>query len=329
MTAVQVPIACPTVGIQGSGTAVAPSSGTSSTPQTCTGWQEQVEVVDVSNGGAKARGTVTLPVDPGWYWDWAAEDLFVVDLSNPDAPAVSSTVITQDPTAWWGNMQVVGNTLYTTHYAWVDQGTTANPYATIRYYLDSIDLSDRSHPRIGASINVPGILVGGSASDPNVIYTIDYQWNGSNTIDTFNVLDIQGNAAYLQSSIPLDGWVGNVIVSGTDVYTSTQVYSPTGNNPPVELHQIDVSNPRNPVDQVASGPQGWGWLLGVQGDRMLVTTGWNDGNGMDVYKLSPNAPPAYDQFVRTQGWSISSIARQNDTLYLSSGDCGVQVVNLN
>lgn len=365
VTAVQVPIACPTYG---GSTGVAPASGTSA-PQ-CTGWQEQVEVVDVSNGGAKARGKVSLPVDPGWYWYWgwygfysydwyyggeivqvggdalafrrwdpqyangsyldAAEDLFVVDLSNPDAPTVASTVITQDPNAWWGNMQVVGNTLYTTHYAWADTSTVSNPYGTIRYYLDAIDLSDRSHPRIGASINVPGILAGGSASDPNVIYTIDYKWDGNgSTVDTFNVLYIAGNAAYLQSSIPLDGWVGNVIVSGSTVYTSTQLYSPTANSPSVELHQIDVSNPRSPVDQIASGPQGWGWLLGVQGDRMLVTTGWNDGNGMDIYKLSPNAPPTYDQFVRTEGWSISSIARQGNDLYLSAGDWGVQVVNLN
>jgi hypothetical protein len=357
VTAVQLSIPCPTY--KG---AVGPATG-------CTGWQEQVQVVDLSNGGATPRGTVTLPVDPGWYWGWgwdgfyaydwyygseivqvggdalafrrwdpeyaygdtldAAENLFVVDLSNPDAPAVASTVITQDTTAWWGNMQVVGNTLYTTHYEWVDVSTPANPYGTTRYYIDAIDLTDRSQPKIGASINVPGVLVGGSANDPSVIYTIDYQWDGNgNSVDWFDVLQLSGNLAYLQSATPLDGWVGNVIVSGNTVYTSTQIYSPTGNNPPIELHQIDVTNPKNPVDQVASGPQGWGWILGVAGDRMLVTTGWGDNNGMDVYKLAPNTPPTYDQFVRTQGWSISSIARQGNTLYLSAGEWGVQVVNL-
>jgi hypothetical protein len=368
VTAVEVSVPCPNGGL-GVGP-VGVSSGSGASAAQCNGWQEQVQVVDVSNGGATARGKVTLPVDPGWYWNWgwfgfycydwyeggeivqvendalafrrwdpeyangtyldAAEDLFVVDLSNPDAPTVGSTVITQDATAWWGNMQVVGDTLYATHYEWVDQVTAANPYGTTRYYLDAIDLSDRSHPKIGQSINVPGVLVGGSATDPNLLYTIDYQWDGSgNTIDTFNVLARVGNVAYLQSRTPLDGWVGNVVVTGTTVYTSTQVYAPTGNNPPVELHQIDVTNPASPVDRVASGPQGWGWILGVQGDRMLVTTGWGDGNGLDIYKLSPNAAPAYDQFVRTQGWSISSIARQGNTLYLSSGDWGVQVVNLN
>ena len=47
-----------------------------------------------------------------------SSDLFVVDLSNPDAPAVSSVVVTTDWNGWWGDMKVVNDTLYTTHYEW-------------------------------------------------------------------------------------------------------------------------------------------------------------------------------------------------------------------
>jgi hypothetical protein len=95
----------------------------------------------------------------------------------------------------------------------------------------------------------------------------------------------------------------------------------------MELHQIDVTNPRQPVDRVASGKDGWGWLLDVQGDRALVTSGWGS-DGLDVYKLSPSAAPVYDQFVRTRGWSVRSLSRQNNTIFLSSGYWGVQAVTL-
>jgi hypothetical protein len=366
VTAIQVQVPAPCYGIAVAPVAVSGDAGDGGTQSDCQAWQEQVSVVDISGGGATVRGTVKLPIDPawGWYWGWegfypydwywggeivqvgtdalafrrwdpryavsgfyidSLESLFVVDLSNPDAPALASTAITQDPNGWWGNMKVVGNTLYTTHYEW-----PANPgsYPIIRYYLDSIDLSDRSHPKIGASINVPGVLVGGSSTDPSTLYLIDYQWYSNQQTNVLDVVHVSGSVATLVSSTPLDGWVGNVFVQGTTAYTSTQIYSPTGNSPPLELHQIDLSDPSHPVDQVASGPQGWGWIVDVEGDRMLVMTGWNDGNGLDVYKLTPGAAPAYDQFVRTQGWSMDSTARTTDSLFLSNGEWGVQAVPL-
>jgi hypothetical protein len=63
----------------------------------------------------------------------------------------------------------------------------------------------------------------------------------------------------------------------------------------------------------------------------MVTSGWGSyysPPGLDIYRLSPNAAPVYDQFVRTLGWSISSSARQGNQLFLSSGDWGVQTVQL-
>ncbi|MGH7268815.1 MAG: beta-propeller domain-containing protein, partial [Polyangiaceae bacterium] len=167
VTNVQIPVPCGQPGAAGvrgpvaSGAASAPVA-----PQTCTGWEQQVQVVDLSNGGAKLRGKIALPANPyggyaGWGWagfydyDWyngadvvqvggnalafrrwspdynvngawndAASDLFVVDLSNPDAPHFASTVITHDPTGWWGDMRVVGTTLYTSHEEWIASATT-------------------------------------------------------------------------------------------------------------------------------------------------------------------------------------------------------------
>ena len=344
-----------------------------STPQLCPLWQEQVQVVDTSNGTAQARGVVKLPIDPGysWYWGWygfylydwywgsdivqvqgnalafrrwhpyyyydpyyadASQDLFVVDLSNPDAPSIGSTVVTTDPNGWWGNMRVVGDKLYTTHYVWPYQAYVQRP--VIRYYLDEIDLSDRAHPTFKASINVPGVLVGGSQTDPSILYTIDYWWDGANPNYSYPVNDFvalkldSNNVAHEQSRTALDGWVGNVVVRGDTAYTTTQFYTYPTSGPTMELHQIDLTDPMHPVDGVASDPHvGWGWLLDVQGDRALVESGWGS-YGLDVYRLSPGQPPAYDQFVRTLGWGSSSVARQDNTLFLSAGDWGVQVVNL-
>jgi hypothetical protein len=342
-------------------------------PTTCTGWQQQVQVVDTSGGTARARGKVTLPVNPQyyWYWGWygfypydwynggdivqvqgdalafrrwnpqygpngyyygAADDLFVVDLSNADAPTVGSTAVTTDYNGWWGDMKVVGNTLYTTHYEWPT--TAYYQWESVRYYLDSIDLSDRAHPKVGKKINVPGPLIGGSSTDPSVLYTMGYRWYvDPTTSNTYSVNDLDviqldsQDVAHLVSATPLDGWVGNVIVQGTTAYTTTQFYNYSGTGPSMELHQVDLSNPAAPRDRVATGPEGWGWLVDVVGDRALVQSGWGN-TGLDVYKLSPSAAPSYNQFIRTMGWGVSSVARQDNTLFLSSGDWGVQVANL-
>jgi hypothetical protein len=362
VTSVQVPAPC-----QGDTGSPKPGGG-----GTCYAWQQTVQVVDASNGTARARGSVALPMGPssyggwGWYgyyyYDWyggsdivqvgkdalafrrwtptfdpsgryvdSLDSLFVVDLSNPDAPAVGSTVITQDLTGWWGNMRVIGDTLYTTHYVW--QETPLQPNAPVRYYVDRIDLTDRAHPRVEASVNVPGLLVGGSATDPSVLYTVDYRWytlGGATTeVNDFDVVRLDSSGlAHLVGTTALDGWVGNVVVRGTTAYTSTQAYQPTTGQSLMELHQIDVSDPAHPRDYTSSTAKGWGWLLDVQGDRALVTSGWGAG-GIDIYKVTPGSPPTYDQFVRTVGWGwVSNAARQDNTLFLTLGSYGVQAVDL-
>ena len=98
------------------------------------------------------------------------------------------------------------------------------------------------------------------------------------------MIQVAGDLAYLQSKTPLDGAVGNVIVRGTTAYMTSQVYADKlrAGQPAMELHQIDLSNPKAPVDRVATGPGGWGWLLDVQGDRAMVTSGWGQ-DGLDIY----------------------------------------------
>jgi len=370
VTSVKAEVPCANGG-NGGGPAL-PTSGDGNTPAKCYSAVPQVQVVDLSNGGAKLRGKVSLPIDPnyagygwGWYgcfwYDWfggsdvvqvegnalafrrfyphyrgdgtwdANQKLYVVDITNPDAPNLTSTDINQDSRAWWGNMRAVGGKLYTSHYEWMtypvyDSQSGQSSAGVVRYYLDQIDLSDRAHPKVGARINVPGLLVGASETDPSLLYFTDYRWWNGTPKDEISVARIQDNRAYLQSTTVLDGWLGNVFVRGNKAYASVQRYeNNTGTGPRVALHEFDLTNPRVPVDRQAPGQNGWGWLLGVEGDRAIVTSGW--GNGIDVYRLQSNGAPTYDQFVRTQGWA-GSLSRQNDQLFLASGYWGVQSIQL-
>jgi len=330
---------------------------------------QQIQVVDLAGGGATPRGKIQLPTDPwGWYgWGWfgfwwydwwggndvvqvgddalafrrwvprydargdyvdASSKLYVVDLADPDAPRFASTTIHDDPNGWWGNLKVVGTTLYATHYDWVDD--PGDTHGWVRYYLDAIDLSNRAQPRVGARVNVPGLLVGGNASDPSIIYTIDYRWDGGTTaLNDFDVLRIHGSRATLVSHLTIPGWVGNTFVAGSQAYLSAEQYIPNdhGATVRVDLHAIDLTNPARPRDRIASD-QGWGWLLAVVGDRALVTSGWWGEQAIDIYRLRDGAAPQFEQTVRTRGWWLNGVSRQDQTLYLSSGYWGVQAIPL-
>jgi hypothetical protein len=266
----------------------------------------------------------------GNYAD-ALSSLWVVDIANPDSPQIASTVITQDRDGWWGNMMAIGGQLYTTHYEWFNRPLNTFDQSTysVRYYLDRIDLTDRRHPVVGAKINVPGILVGGSESDPSLIYTIDYRWYSdfSRGANEFDVLKIQNDRAYLQSRLEIPGYVGSTFVRGDKAYMSVEHYvDDQYTRPTVQLYQLNLKNPGAVVVNVSQAQKGWGWLLGVEGDRALVTSGWG-GDGIDIYKLSDGAP-VFDQFSRTLGWGTSSMARQGDQIFLASGHWGVQTINL-
>ena len=261
----------------------------------------------------------------------ANSSLWVVDLSNPDSPSTASVSITDDPTAWWGNLQVAGGTLYAGHYEWVDRSTAdGNQDWTVRYFADRVDLTDRAHPRIGAKINIPGLLVGGSTDDPSLLYTIDYRWDSNVAKDDLDVVRVEGNLATLLSTTTLDGYVGTTFVRGSTAYLSAQQYVDTSTgyySSTVQLHAIDLSDPSAPVDRASQSANGWGWLLDVEGDRAVVQSGWGS-SGVDIYQLAPGQPPQFRQFTRTLGWWANGVSRQGSSLYLSSGYWGVQKIDL-
>jgi hypothetical protein len=365
VTSVRVPAVCDSYGRP---TGAADPSADPKT--TCYGRAQQVQVVDLSNGITLRGKIQLPMDTWGWYgWGWygfwwydwfggeeavqvggdalafrrwepiydpngyyidSNSSLWVVDLRNPDAPTMASLVINDDPNAWWGNMQVVGSTLYTGHYEWFEHDTSQSSSTwTVRYYADRIDLSDRANPRVGAKINIPGLLVGGSATDPSLLYTIDYRWDQDIARDDFDVVRVDGlGRAQLVSSITLDGYVGSTFVRGNIAYLSAQLYNPSSNGYSlVELHAIDLTDPTAPVDRVSTAASGWGWLLDVQGDRAVVSSGWGQ-NGVDIYQLTDGQAPQFRQFARTLGWWANGVSRQGNTLFISSGYWGVEKIAL-
>jgi len=290
-------------------------------------WYSGGDVVQVGSDALAFRRWTPVYDASGVYVD-AQQSLYLVDLRDADAPKVASTVITQDRNGWWGNLRVVGQQLFASHYEWQRQPSyNSDQYdpGVVRYYLDRIDYSDRSNPRVGQKINVPGLLVGASASDPSLIYTLDYRWNGDGSSNEFDVLKLDGDKAYLQSSVVLPGWVGNTFVRGERAYMSSQSYAQDSSA--LSLVELDLSNPSSPRVLSSESKQGWGWLVGVEGDRALVSSGWYN-QGIDVYRLSDTAAPSYERFIRTRGWGLSSLARQGNRLFLSSGYWGTEVVDL-
>ncbi len=292
-------------------------------------WYYGADVVQVEGDALVFRRWLPQYAN-GTYVD-SLTGLYVVDLSNPDQPSLASTMITNDVNGWWGNMRAVQDKLYTGHYEWMQQPRyDANTYdpGIVRYYLDQIDLSDRAHPRVSAKINVPGILVGADENDPSIIYTMDYQWFSNNINNRFEVLKLQGDRAYLQAWINIPGWVGNTIVKGSTAYFTVQGnYNSVTGSYPMSLYQLDLSSPTAPKVLPSQATQGWGWLLGVEGDRAFVTSGWGT-TGIDVFRLQSGQAPLYDQFIRSRGWWTNSLARQGNQLFLASGYWGTQVVDL-
>lgn len=292
-------------------------------------WYNGSDVVQVGGDALAFRRWTPNYDSSGRYVD-SQESLFLVDLSNADAPSVASTVITDDPNGWWGDMRAVGNDLYTSHYEWERNWSYDNGVydpGVVRYYLDRIDFSDRTAPRVAEKVNVPGVLAGVSEADPSVVYTIDYRWSNNNETNEFDVLKLAGGHAYLQGSVELPGYVGNTFVRGQKAYLSSQTYDDASSTSTMQLIELELSDPSRPRVLSAPAQPGWGWLVGVEGDRALVSSGWAN-QGIDVYRLADSAAPKYDQFIRTRGWGLSSLARQDNQLFLSSGYWGTQVVDL-
>jgi hypothetical protein len=272
--------------------------------------------------------------EPSADYSQVTQALVTVNLSDPDHPVMGRTTIVNNTKWWWGNLRAVGDRLYATHYEYTvepyyDQQTQRYNPGTVRYFLDRIDVSDAEHPVVGASINVPGILVGASETNPDLIYTIDYRWLGDRSVNELAVSLLDGNRAYYQGGAQIPGYVGGVFVRGDRAYFTAEEYSPdvNGGTSQRQLYQADLSDPTHPKLETSTPKDGWGWMLDVQGDRAFVQSGWGS-DGLGVYKLNASGPPTFDQTVRVRGWYAGSLSREGNDVYLATGYWGTEHVTL-
>lgn len=109
----------------------------------------------VDYGGAPSQGDTTY----GHLW--------IVDLSGPETPRSTRFDLpaADGLTALHGD----GTSVLATHFEPVE-----GDESRVRFYLDRVDVSDPSNPRLTGSSNVPGVLMAWDASSGRAI-TVDYR----------------------------------------------------------------------------------------------------------------------------------------------------------
>jgi hypothetical protein len=142
---------------------------------------------------------------------------------------------------------------------------------------------------VGTPVNVPGIPFGAAAEDPTTLYLADYFWNSQLIQHSkVTVCKLAGGHCSTQGSVTLGGQTGPVFVENGKAYLTS---FPDGG--PLALHQIDLTNPQTPIDNVLPVPVTWfGSLLSVSGDEAFFTSGWGDGSE-DLYLLNGAQQPVY------------------------------------
>jgi hypothetical protein len=308
---------------------------------------QQITVVDTSSGAPVKRGAVSFPTasqnDPyGPYstsiYNWftgrdvvqvgpttlalrqpdVTFPLRIVDLAKPDAPTAVDLAVKSAGIAWWGNLQVVGGSLYVTI---IPAGCATVTYGCLVHdYLVPVDVSDPGHPSLGAPISVPGLLFGSAPGDPSTLYFSDYQWAAQNVypewVDAIDVCKLSGGSCTLEGKVNLATLMGAPFVQNGLVYASVS-----------SIDQIDLTNAQSPVDRTLPSPfPGFGPLLAVSGNTAFVSSGWGGAN-VDAYELAGSGAPVYVATLPSElVWQNVAPWRQGGVAYVATGIYGVQTV---
>jgi hypothetical protein len=317
---------------------------------------QQIAVIDVSSGTPVVRGSLQLPPVPtgdpygpygSGYDRWytgpdlvqvapstlairrPSQPLIIVDLSNPDVLTLASLPIVRSGAPWWGNMRVLGGTLYVTAFDLPPAACASPGGATgclVSYDLVPVDVSNPAHPIVGTPVGVPGFAFGASAEDPSTLYLSNYVWGARQELQEIDVCKLSGSECVLEATLPLNGDIAAPFVEGDTVYATVAPYGSfdwTGG----PLHRIDLTDPQSPADAIVQTASGtWGGLLAVASDMALVTSGW--GGEADVYNLNGTAAPTYEKTVCPVSWNQGIFVEQAGTIYLATGDCGGQAVGV-
>ncbi len=315
----------------------------------------------------RERGSVTLPEEVWagygrWYWGWGDEavqlngstlvfhrypfqywwggcldcdslkafnppstehKLYFVDLEDADAPRLASTQTISEVEWAWG-LKVAGSTLYLSLYNAVFEGEQwFAKYALVRF-----ESSDPANPVRLPDVNIPGMFLDATV-DGRVVYTLETWWDypAQESRTLFHVLAIEGDKAYLRSSVKLGGYSTGVQVEGATavVFAQGWLSKPLegvgvqwySHNELITIDLSDLGNAR--VASTLPVAIDYGYLEKLQGGRAFV----GSGAGILTFDVSDVANPTFERFFRTQGWAQDIIVDDN-RVFVPSGWYGVQ-----
>lgn len=246
----------------------------------------------------------------------ATNEVRLYDLSDPDRPRLASQVPLGGSWAW--GLTAAGTHLWLTHYEWNAPGAPSG-----RYYLDRIDVADPARPRLLEEVNVPGVFFAASADGARV-YTLETWWGGEQLdrpTTWLHALTLDGpGRARLEGSVGIAGYPAGAAAEGGVAW----VAAGDGWSGTARLSSVDLGAMALTSEQAVQGDASW--LRCEAGGKLFLQAGWGD-QGMIIYDLADPRRPAFERFVRTQGW-VQDVVVGNGRAYLPSGPYGVPMITL-
>ncbi len=240
------------------------------------------------------------------------------DLTDPDHPVRAGGVAIPG-SAWSWGLAASGSFLWLTHYEWESEP------ATVRYYVDRIDVTDPYQPALLPKLNVPGAFFAAS-EDGTRLWTEEpvppADWTGDATT-WVHALEVTGHGtARLLESASVAGWPGGSAVQGGNAWIQTWAWGGGTGIARLAALRLDPLS----VASVQEVQSQWAWILKATGGKLFLAAGWGD-QGILVYDLGDPGRPDFERFVRTQGW-VEDVVVEGGIAYLPSGAYGVPMVPL-
>lgn len=309
----------------------------------------------------------------------AALSYDIVDLSDPAAPRLASSWDVPPDLAEAGFQRGVLNTTLDTPSGWqslvgtsiaagdllVTQHSEPSADGRLRYYLDRLDLSDPSQPRLLPPVNIPGSVIAFDAATSSLItletlivdarletsvecetrgYASSYSNSGKGRCRVWrralNGLTLDGDTATLQSRLLLDEDRRALFfaVSGDQVFYVTEPpgtgYSATlGSEPPSSggslerVRLIGGQLERLPSIDISALHPGpvRGWYNVVARGNRVYSLSGHYGE-LGVVDLASD-PPTLSRYPLPP-WGCPTFDVIGDTAYCARGDAGLQVIDL-
>jgi hypothetical protein len=293
----------------------------------------------------------------------------VYDLADPRAPVLASVfeVPSQVAAGGWGyapygcgvdmpwgywygggtSALVDGDLVVSQHEQSVDDGS-----GRVRYYLDRLDVSDPSAPRLLPPINIPGQVVHFDAAAARAV-TVDYvvresrqqSWDacyGQSQLAWFdertrrcriyqrqvNVLEIQGERARRISQVLLDAdrVSTSLAVSKERVFYVTMEpggYREGHGNARLDALAFAQTGQLQRLPSVALNTGAWWSKLSARGTRAFIT----GAGSLYALQTKDKSAPKLERF-DLAGWSCAALEVHGDRAYCAMGMSGVAAFDL-